>query len=265
MRLGVHLYGPAAGPPVLALHGVRNHGGRFRRLAADAYADARVIAPDLRGHGQSGWDPPWDVATHVGDVIQTLDDLGVPDPVEIVAHSFGGLIACALVARAPERVRALTLLDPAAGLDPSACTAAAEADLRGEGRAAAWETRREAEAAWSAMRPPSGHWARDEDLDMFLAQDADGYFRLRFSRGAAVCAWSEMARPVTGLGGWRGPVTLVTALRNPYVSDSLRAMLRAECGDLLTEVGIDSGHVLMWDASAQTAEVVAAARRRVSG
>ncbi len=260
MVLAAHLFGPDDGPPVLALHGVRNHGRRFRRLAADAFVGSRVVAPDLRGHGQSGWEPPWDVGTHVADVLETLDSLGVREPVEIVAHSFGGLVACRVAAAAPTRVRSLTLLDPAAGLNPEVCAAAAAADLAGDGRASSWLTRGEAEEAWSAARPPSGLWARDEDLAAFLVRGDDGRYRLQFSRAAAIGAWSEMARPVVGLGAWRGPVTLITAERDPYVTDALRAMLRDACGPMLTEVGIDAGHVLMWDAPEETARVVVAAR-----
>jgi len=115
------------------------------------------------------------------------------------------------------------------------------------------------------VRPPSGRWARDEDLDAFLVRGEDGRYRLQFSRAAAIGAWSEMARPVAGLGAWHGPVTLVTAERDPYVSDALRAMLRDACGPLLTEVGIDVGHILMWDAPEQTARVVAAARPAARG
>jgi lipase len=260
VRLVAHEFGPGSHPTVLALHGVRNHGRRFRRLADDAYPTSRVIAPDLRGHGASGWEPPWDVDTHVDDLCQTLDACGISRPVEIVAHSFGGLVAIALARAQPGRVRSMTLLDPAAGIDPAACLAAADLDIRGIGRAATWDSRADAEDAWSAVRPPEGQWARDEDLDAFLCRDRQGRYRLRYSRAAAVAAWSEMARPVSDLGAWQGPVTLVTALREPYVSDALRTMLRRRCGAHLTEVDIDCGHIVMWDAPERTAQIVAAAR-----
>lgn len=260
MILATHRFGPDDGAPVLALHGLRNHGRGFRRLADDAYPDARVIAPDLRGHGLSGWEPPWDVATHGGDVLATLDASGVTGPVEIVAHSFGGLVAIGVAAAPPSRVRSLTLLDPAAGIARKVCAAAAASDLAGEGRAAVWDSPQAATAAWDAVRPPEGRWARDEDLAAFLMVAGDGRYRLWFSAAAAIAAWSEMARPVPGLGAWEGPVTLVTGLREPYVTDALRTMLREACGPRLTEVGIDAGHVLMWDAPEQTARVVARAR-----
>ncbi len=76
MELHVHQWGEASAPPLLCLHGVSSHGRRFRRLAEQRLAGRhRVIAPDLRGHGLSEWDPPWDLETHVGDISETLDDL----------------------------------------------------------------------------------------------------------------------------------------------------------------------------------------------
>jgi len=72
-----------------------------------------------------------------------------------------------------------------------------------------------------------------------------------------------MAHPVGGLGTWQGPVTLVTtARREPFVSDGLRYRLHQDCGPRLVEVDVDSGHILMWDAPAQPAAVVRAARTR---
>src|SRR4029077_14752926 len=44
----------------------------------------------LRGHGDSTWDPPWDAATHVADLLETLDAEGV-ERVAVIGHSFGGL------------------------------------------------------------------------------------------------------------------------------------------------------------------------------
>jgi len=103
-------------------------------------------------------------------------------------------------------------------------------------------------------------WALEEDLAAFLVRGDDGRYRLRYSRAAVIAAWSEMARPAGGLGSWRGPVTLVTARRDPFVSAALRTRLRRDCGARLQEVDIDAGHILMWDAPEQTAAVIRAAR-----
>ena len=58
MRLHLHEWGSADAPPVVCLHGVTSHGARFAHLA-ERLSGFRVLAPDLRGHGRSGWEPPW--------------------------------------------------------------------------------------------------------------------------------------------------------------------------------------------------------------
>ncbi len=73
MLLHVHEWGDPAAPPLVCLHGVTAHGRRFRRLAEERLARRfHVLAPDLRGHGRSGWEPPWNIATHAGDLLETV-------------------------------------------------------------------------------------------------------------------------------------------------------------------------------------------------
>ena len=99
MLLHVHEWGDPAAPPVVCLHGVTGHGERFRRLAEERWTGRRVIAPDLRGHGRSGWEPPWTVPTHVDDLVETTAALGV-ERADWVGHSWGGRLVLELAARA---------------------------------------------------------------------------------------------------------------------------------------------------------------------
>jgi len=117
--LRVHEFGDPNGPPVLALHGVAAHGRRWGPLAAGELAGFRVLGPDLRGHGESVWDPPWSLPSHVGDLVEVLDALEL-ESVSVVGHSFGGAVGANLAAAVPGRVRALALLDPAIGWMPAA-------------------------------------------------------------------------------------------------------------------------------------------------
>jgi long-chain acyl-CoA synthetase len=72
----------------------------------------RVIAPDLRGHGQSDDParPPITVETLVDDLETTLAQLETQRPFLLVAHSFGGAIAAEYALRHPEEVSGLVLI-----------------------------------------------------------------------------------------------------------------------------------------------------------
>ena len=249
--LHTHTFGPAAGPPVLALHGVTGHGRRYRRLAEEGLPEMRVVAPDLRGHGRSIWEPPWSVETLVADLLDTLDAADV-ERAAVVGHSYGGLLGMHLAAHAPARVERLVLIDPAVALPAADMLEAAESTRRDEG----WDTEEEARADRMSFRPPSGRWAVAEELAEALELGDDGRYRLRYCRSAAVCAWGEMARPAASLASYAGDVLLVPALQDDYVGDDLRGSLRADVGDRLTERGIDSSHMIYWDAFGELVSVI---------
>lgn len=241
--LHVHQFGPGDGPPLLLLHGVTGTGLRFRRFAAAELPGMRVVAPDLRGHGDSTWDPPWHVERHVADVLDLMDDLGL-ERVPVAGHSFGGLIAMTLATVAPERVARLALIDPATGLAPAAAAARAEEARRDEG----WADEDEARAARLAARPPHARDTVDEDLATFLRRDPDGRHRFRYSRSAVITGWSEMARPAPSLAGYPGDVLLVPALQADFVTPASIDRMRAELDGRLVAEGLDAGHILYWDA-----------------
>ena len=118
MELNVHEWGDRSAPSIVCLHGVNAHGRRFRKLAEERLAARfRVLAPDLRGHGFSGWEPPWTIATHAHDVLETLDAAGVHSA-SFVGHSLGGRLVLELAALASDRVDRAALLDPAIQLLP---------------------------------------------------------------------------------------------------------------------------------------------------
>ena len=78
----------------------------------------RMIAPDLRGHGESS--APEGVYTMdemADDVIELIDTLHIKEPVVLGGLSMGGYVALSLVARYPDRVRGLMLMDTQAGAD----------------------------------------------------------------------------------------------------------------------------------------------------
>ncbi len=112
LRLQCYEWGDPAAPPVLLLHGGSAH-SRWWDLLADTLADAyRVIALDLRGHGNSehAHPPAYRIDDYVDDVAACIDALGLARTI-LVGHSMGGLVAAAYAARAPQRLMALVIVD----------------------------------------------------------------------------------------------------------------------------------------------------------
>lgn len=100
----------AAGLPILAVHGISaTH--RSWDLVADALADRRVIAADLRGRGRSNTLPgPYGLERHADDLAAALDALEV-DRAFVVGHSMGAFVTVRFAERHPDRVAGIVLID----------------------------------------------------------------------------------------------------------------------------------------------------------
>jgi pimeloyl-ACP methyl ester carboxylesterase len=131
-RIFVQTAGPDSGPPIIFLHGTGAWSELWRStLDAVGNAGYRAIAIDLPPFGFS--DRPADRrygrADQARRIIGVLDGLGIRRAV-LVGHSFGGGPTLEAALRAPDRVEALVLADPAIGLDdPSEGGGAAAAVL----------------------------------------------------------------------------------------------------------------------------------------
>ena len=103
-RLRLHYvdWGNADKPPLLLIHGGRDHCRSWDWTAEALRDDWHVIAPDLRGHGDSQWstDGNYTMAGYIYDLAQLIHQQALA-PVVVIAHSLGGHIA--LAARDPER------------------------------------------------------------------------------------------------------------------------------------------------------------------
>jgi len=107
-----------AGTPMLLLHGFSNEAHIWDDFVPTVAPYYRVLALDLRGHGDSDWHAAgaYDYDDHVGDVEHVLAHLGI-ERVVLVAHSLGGRIAMLFAGRHPEQVAGLVIVDSAPELD----------------------------------------------------------------------------------------------------------------------------------------------------
>jgi pimeloyl-ACP methyl ester carboxylesterase len=105
-----------SGPALLLLHAGASSGVQWERVLAALAPRWSVAAPDLYGHGQTpcpeDMTPETLLARQVAVLLALLDRLG--GPARVVGHSYGAVLALALAAAAPERVRDLVLVEPVA-------------------------------------------------------------------------------------------------------------------------------------------------------
>jgi lipase len=237
----VHEWGAGHAPAVVCLHGVTGHGERFKRLASERWGRFHVLAPDLRGHGRSGWEPPWTLATHVDDLVETFGDLG---PVDWVGHSFGGRLILELAAREPQLVRRVVLLDPAIQLLPHVAEFVADNERR--------------DAVYDGVedyRSRRDETTRDdllaEDVELHCEVLADGRLRRRTSQSAVVSIFGELATAPPPAATLRAPALLLYAPAYGLVREEQLAAY-AHCEQL----GVPGMHMVIWDAFDEVADAV---------
>lgn len=255
--LHVHRFGPADGPVVLALHGLTGHGNRWENLATAHLPRARVLAPDLRGHGHSPSLPPWDLET-IADDLAALLRAETDTPAVVAGHSFGAAAGLHLTRRHPDLVRALVLLDPAIGLDPALMAQIAAANLASPDYTDLAEARSDKQAsAWSPDEVDPALLERE--LAEHLVPTTGGRVGWRIFQPAITSYWGQLARPFV-LPPADLPTVLVQAakVQPPYVTAEFRAALTAHLGDRLTAHDFDCDHMVVQARPAETAALIAA-------
>jgi len=94
---------------ILLLHGFPQTSHQFRHILPHlAEAGYRCVAPEYRGAGRSSKDvTDFRKSTMAADMIALLDALEIPEPVHVVGHDIGGMIAYSLASMYPERVKSV--------------------------------------------------------------------------------------------------------------------------------------------------------------
>lgn len=105
LRYHVRVWGDARDPLLVLLHGWMDVSASFQFLVDSLRGGWRVIAPDWRGCGLTGWSSAgyW-FPDYYADLEALLDIYSPHAPVNLVGHSMGGVIACTYAGIRPQRV-----------------------------------------------------------------------------------------------------------------------------------------------------------------
>jgi lipase len=253
VRLHAHSYGDPAAPPVVCVHGVTGHGERFRRLAEERLPARHVLSVDLRGHGRSGHEPPWNLETHVADLLETADSHGARGAIPWIGFSFGGRLVAELAQRAPDRVERLVLLDPALELPAGQAYEAAEEECAAETFGSPDEAIQARYDSGSVISTPREFL--EEEMRQHLMRGYDGRYAFRYSHVAAVAAWGEMARRAVEVADV--PTLLVLGTESYVPNAEQVRRYREALGEGLWLEQLHSGHSVLWDAFDECAAAVA--------
>lgn len=98
--------------PLLLLHGLADHGLVWSKLGDSLQGKYHVIAPDLRGHGNSSKpETGYQFNDYIAD-LNALCDAHNWSKVHVLGHSWGAKLAAIWATQQPERFRSLMLADP---------------------------------------------------------------------------------------------------------------------------------------------------------
>jgi pimeloyl-ACP methyl ester carboxylesterase len=112
LRLHYADWGNDTAPPLVLVHGGRDHCRSWDAVAAALRTNFHIVAPDLRGHGDSDWakGSSYSLADYVYDLAGLLRHAQLKQAA-LVGHSMGGMIGLMYAGTYPNRVSRLAVLD----------------------------------------------------------------------------------------------------------------------------------------------------------
>lgn len=211
-RLRLHYvdWGNPEAPPMLLIHGSRDHCRNWDWVAERFRDDYHVIAPDLRGHGDSQWlqGGSYNFIEYVLDVAQLVDQKQL-GPLTVIGHSLGAAVSLGYTALHPEQVTKLACIEATGPMRSMAGDNGEKLlqdsvhewinDLRA--RSATTPRRYESlDAALNRMREKNPHLSEDQAMHLTIHgtnQNEDGTYSWKFDR--YVNAWPPLRPPTKAI------------------------------------------------------------------
>jgi pimeloyl-ACP methyl ester carboxylesterase len=112
LRLHYVDWGNQEAPPLILIHGGRDHCRSWDTIAQALQPHFHVLAPDLRGHGDSDWTKGGSYALpeYVYDLTRLVRIVATCE-VTIIGHSMGGMVGLIYSGSFPDKVSTLVVLD----------------------------------------------------------------------------------------------------------------------------------------------------------
>ncbi|MCU4653180.1 alpha/beta fold hydrolase [Roseibacterium sp. SDUM158016] len=207
----------AVEPPILIAHGLFGSARNWGVIAKRLSEGRKVLAVDMRNHGESPWSDRHGYADLAGDLAEVI--AAHAGQADVVGHSMGGKAAMALALSHPQTVRRLVVADIApvayGHSQQPMIDAMRSVDLS---RVA---TRRDADAQLAAIVPEDG-------VRAFLLQSLDvagRRWRLNLdalsAEMAGIVGWPDLG------GSFEGPTLFLSGALSDYVRPEYRDTIRA--------------------------------------
>jgi 3-oxoadipate enol-lactonase len=110
IRMSYEVTGDPAAPPIVLLHALGDRASDWAPVTPAFAGRYRVYAPDLRGHGDTGWPGDYSFQLMRDDVTGLLDHLGLRKVI-LVGHSMGAVVAYLVAIARPDLVTRLIIED----------------------------------------------------------------------------------------------------------------------------------------------------------
>ncbi len=194
-RLRLHYvdWGNEDAPPMLLVHGGRDHCRNWDWVAERLRDDYHIIAPDLRGHGDSQWviGGGYNQIDYVYDIAQLLSQKNMT-PTTIIGHSLGGSISLLYSGLYPKTVTKLVSIE---GMGPPPAMIKERIEQPMEDRLTLWvnELRKlsgripkrypSLEEAYERMQKENPHLTEDQARHLTIHgsnQNEDGSYSWKF-------------------------------------------------------------------------------------
>ena len=226
-------------PALLFVHGFPLCRGAWEKQVAAFAPDHRVLAPDLRGLGESeASESPVSMARFADDLAELLHTLNT-GPVTLVGHSMGGYVALAFVDRHPDLVDGLVLVGTRAGADTP--------ETAEKRRASAARVLREGSDFIVADMAPKMLAADNQDQG--LARQVRALLEGSKPLGIANALKAMADRPdmTSRLGQIRVPTLVITGADDTLIPPSESELLAREIPGATLELIPGAGHLVAFE------------------